>query len=59
VRAAPYRPVETVFDGLDLGVVAIDGDEVEIALGLTLNHQELVGAERTEAVGVVERTRGL
>jgi hypothetical protein len=40
-----HRPVETVFYGLDLGVVAVDRDEVEIPLGLAFDLNQLVGAK--------------
>src|SRR4029077_16255516 len=40
-----HRPVEPALYGLDFGVVTIDGDEVEVALGLAFNHQKLIGPE--------------
>ena len=54
----PHRTIETILDGFDLGLIPIDGDEVEIALGFALDLNQLVGAKRLEPVGMVERARG-
>src|SRR5271168_2553457 len=53
------RSRKAVLHGVDLGLVARDGDQVEKAFGLAFHHQQLVGAERAQPVGMEERARGL
>ena len=50
-----HRLVEPDLYGLDLGVVTIDGDEVEVALVSPSTIRSLLGPNAPQSVGMVER----